>query len=953
MTSEGTHHPGQQPDEVSPGAGGPAPYGDRPAQQDNGYGAGAPDLGWAPPPPSERPNPPAWGAQGEQQPAPAWAAQAPQQTDPAQSGQWGPSGASPQPPQPPQPPWPGAQEQAGPAWAPAAPQPPHAAPEQPAWGSGEQASPAWAQPEPAARGAARVPQPAPQPWPAQDDPNRSGGWAGGQQQQDEQARPDGWAGGATPDDRPAQGDWAAQNDADRPGGGQQQDDPNRSGGWQQDDPNRSGGWAGGQQQDEQPAWGSGEQASPAWAQPEPAARGAARVPQPAPAPTPQPWPAQDDPSRSGGWNAESPQDPANGWNPGQQQDDPNRSGGWSGTEQQQGEQPGWDAGAEQPPGGAWAASRDDAPRDDQPQGGEWPARDERSARGAASVPSQSDDRDANGWGAPQPTSTPPGRAAVPVPGDGGPKPWGPAAAENPPQWAGNAAERPAVPDVEPWSADEVWGRAEASEPAPGRTGNGWEPERAEEPPIYQPAPGPGISPANAVPLPPQEQRVPGASLASAPPVDYAPPAQFAPEQPGRDGGLPAYEQEQPGWAQAGSRHDEPQSPAGPVVPAPRTSPEVGGRAAVPSPEGAEPAAGSVSASASVPLASRVLPPTDQALRPGGAPAPQPRVYGRPARPEPADEPEQEDPRGHRPAPSFDQGPDPRFEQGPDPRFGQGPDPRFEQGPDPRFDQGQDNQFDQGTEGRFDQGPDNRFDQGHEGRFDDRDRAPSGTAVFGAVAPMAPASPAAPPAFPPGVPSFVDPPASDRPVNGVRPHDSADRPADPFGTPNAAGAAPGYGPAPTAAPTSGGAFPSAFPPPPQQPGPWDQGGPEQEQNRFDSFKPIAEPKAEPAPTPKVRNGRVLAAVLVAAVLILAVPLGLLMLLGKVGGDDPAPAFDPAVGSCVKKSGETAAAAECGEAGAFTVVSKVDAKDKCADPTQPHVVLKGGGANRVLCLKPAGQ
>jgi hypothetical protein len=99
--------------------------------------------------------------------------------------------------------------------------------------------------------------------------------------------------------------------------------------------------------------------------------------------------------------------------------------------------------------------------------------------------------------------------------------------------------------------------------------------------------------------------------------------------------------------------------------------------------------------------------------------------------------------------------------------------------------------------------------------------------------------------------------------------------------------------------------------------------------------------------------VLAAVLVAAVLILAVPLGLLMLLGKVGGAEDSPAFDPAVGACVKQSGEGAAPADCGEAGAFTVVSKVDAKDKCADPAQPHVVLPGDGANRVLCLKPAGK
>ena len=104
---------------------------------------------------------------------------------------------------------------------------------------------------------------------------------------------------------------------------------------------------------------------------------------------------------------------------------------------------------------------------------------------------------------------------------------------------------------------------------------------------------------------------------------------------------------------------------------------------------------------------------------------------------------------------------------------------------------------------------------------------------------------------------------------------------------------------------------------------------------------------------MRNGRVLALVLIAAVLILAVPLGLLTLLGKIGGDDKPAGFDPAVGSCVKQSGTSAVSADCGEQGAFTVVSKVDSKDKCADPAQPQVVLPGDGANRVLCLKPTGQ
>ncbi|MCG5456722.1 hypothetical protein PSH03_001625, partial [Micromonospora sp. PSH03] len=98
MTSEGPHRPGQEPDEVSPGAGGPAPYGDRPAQPDNGQNAAGPDLGWAPPPPT-RPNPsaPAWAAQSEQPPAPAWGATAAAQpNDPAQPA-WAAGGGASEP----------------------------------------------------------------------------------------------------------------------------------------------------------------------------------------------------------------------------------------------------------------------------------------------------------------------------------------------------------------------------------------------------------------------------------------------------------------------------------------------------------------------------------------------------------------------------------------------------------------------------------------------------------------------------------------------------------------------------------------------------------------------------------------------------------------------------------------------------------------------------------------
>jgi hypothetical protein len=568
----------------------------------------------------------------------------------------------------------------------------------------------------------------------------------------------------------------------------------------------------------------------------------------------------------------------------------------------------------QPDGsGGWAAGqRDDAQASGSPEAGESGT----PARGAASVPQPDARPETPGWASAEPTPAPPTRATATV-GVDGPPAWG-GSAQSPQPWS---ADRPAVPDVQPWGPGEAWGRTEA-EPAAPQQGGGREPERSENPPpLYQPAPAPGFSPANVVPLPPQEQRVPGASLAAAPPADYVPGAPFgepsAAEPSSRTG---AYESEptavDAGWGNA----EQPQSPAGPLVPGPRVSMEAGAsaRAAVPTPGATDSPAGgsgSVSASASVPLASRATPSADQPLHPGGTPVPQPRVYGRPARPEPTDGPEQAQEQGfhgdHNPPP-------------------------------PRYDE-------PGQHGFGDAGP-----QQH-----------AGPGI-------------APPAFPPGVPTFVDPPSNTRPVNGVRPH-PGEHSGEQFGGPGAPGGTAGMGSAP--APNPYGEpettpFSPAQPPAGPQQGtpPWGTGseqgnppwaaGPEQggtswgddpEQSRFEAFKPeAAEPKTEaPAPTPKIRNGRVLAAVLVAAVLILAVPLGLLLLLGKIGsnGDDKAVGFNPAVGSCVKQSGGTATAATCGETGSFTVVSRVDNKDKCADPAQPHVVLPGSGADRVLCLKPA--
>ncbi|PGH44119.1 hypothetical protein COO58_06495 [Micromonospora sp. WMMA1996] len=980
MTSEAPHRPGQEPGEVSPGTGGPVPYGDQPAQQDNGYN-GSSDLGWAPPPPAGRPTQPApaWAAPDDQPPAwgpppgqpvsgrasaqvpppadqggrgqqPAWGA--PEQGAPAwaASGPGNPTWATPEQPGPER-----STEPAPPAWAaappsgPAEPAPPAWAAEQnsPTWNaggsSGEQ--PAWAQSGDAgARGTGYVPAPATVPnesWatPAgADDPHRSGGFTPGVGQQD--------------DDPGRSGGWAV-------GAAAQPDDPNRSGGWTPrdeqpagDDPHRSGGWT---PRDSQPAWTPpGPQTGATWPPAEPPARAAAKVSVPGAA-RPDAWSnqeqsdqdnratgAEDDPHRSGGWPAPQAESRSGGWDESTRDDDPDRSGGWA------------------------AGGRAEAP---QPGGWGGPEQQSRSAggwSGAAAVPQQreperpTDEPAQPAWGAAGESSA---RASVSVPAPDGRRG----------HQDERGAERPAVPDAEPWSPDEAWGRADESGQA---ASPGWQPESA---PVYQPAPAPGISAGNAVPLPAQEQRrVPGAALAASPPADH-PAAPYAPAEREPQ----AYEPEHgdAGWGAARPGHEEPQSPAGPAVPGPRTSPE----------------SGPVSASASVPMTSRVTPPSDQPLHPTGTPAPQPRVYGRPARPEPDETPEADE------ASAFG-GPqsrpdDARGFAGPDDRPGfpgQDDRPGFAGHDDrpgfpghddrPGFPRQDDRSGHRGSDGPRQDGPSGFA--GPQSRSDDD--GPHGYADAPAAPPS---SPAAPPPFPMGVPSFVDPPGNDRPANGVHPHgEQPGGPRDPFGGPGGqppygnqdlyggpggqqdpfggpggrpdpfGGPQDGYGPpaggrASVAVPGQGGepgGFPPAFPPPPQQAPPaWSPDGPsgDQDQGRFDAFKPEAEPKTE-APTPKVRNGRVLAAVLVAAVLILAVPLGLLTLLGKVGDDKPA-GFDPAVGSCIKQSGQSAVAADCGEQGAFTVVSKVDNKDKCADLSQPTVDLQGGGINRVLCLKPAGQ
>ena len=61
---------------------------------------------------------------------------------------------------------------------------------------------------------------------------------------------------------------------------------------------------------------------------------------------------------------------------------------------------------------------------------------------------------------------------------------------------------------------------------------------------------------------------------------------------------------------------------------------------------------------------------------------------------------------------------------------------------------------------------------------------------------------------------------------------------------------------------------------------------------------------------------------------------------------------AVGSCVKRSGTDATAANCSDTNAYKVVQKVDNKDRCPDANQPYVEIRHpGGRDEILCLRPA--
>jgi hypothetical protein len=128
----------------------------------------------------------------------------------------------------------------------------------------------------------------------------------------------------------------------------------------------------------------------------------------------------------------------------------------------------------------------------------------------------------------------------------------------------------------------------------------------------------------------------------------------------------------------------------------------------------------------------------------------------------------------------------------------------------------------------------------------------------------------------------------------------------------------------------------------------------DQDRFNAFTTGAgaaagaQPKVpDQAAAPKtVRLPLAILGIVGAAALLLIMAFGITWVATRPG----TPAFE--VGSCVRESGKQAVKAGCGDAGAFTVVQKVDKLEQCTDPKQPYVVVPASkGKQEVLCLRPA--
>jgi collagen type III alpha len=180
-------------------------------------------------------------------------------------------------------------------------------------------------------------------------------------------------------------------------------------------------------------------------------------------------------------------------------------------------------------------------------------------------------------------------------------------------------------------------------------------------------------------------------------------------------------------------------------------------------------------------------------------------------------------------------------------------------------------------------------------------------------------------------------------NGFPPAPDADQGFDRPDRPRMGGLFPG--------PATGGA--SVAPPNADQTSSWPgvpAQVPDDDQARFGQFRPDAEaPPAKPE-TPHVRMLPILISVIVGAALLVGLAIGIVWLISR--GSDSGGGISVAAGECVKRSGDEAIKAQCGDAGVFQVVSIADTKEQCADQAQPYVLNPTkDGKTQVLCLKPS--
>lgn len=118
-------------------------------------------------------------------------------------------------------------------------------------------------------------------------------------------------------------------------------------------------------------------------------------------------------------------------------------------------------------------------------------------------------------------------------------------------------------------------------------------------------------------------------------------------------------------------------------------------------------------------------------------------------------------------------------------------------------------------------------------------------------------------------------------------------------------------------------------------------------------PPAQPGGQPsvpAPEEGERSGPkmivIVGGVLVAATVLVLGAIGAVYGLSQLTGGG---ATSYSVGDCVVRAGSSAEQADCDTPGAFEIVSEVESRDECPDPTQPAVEVAGPPLT-IYCLTP---